>query len=66
MVLVDTPVWSLALRKKILTEDDQHVVAQLASLVENLDVLIIGAIRQEVLSGISDEIRFQKLKKKLM
>lgn len=65
-ILVDTPIWSLALRKKVLTDDEQKIVNELANLVENLEVLIIGAIRQEVLSGISDEGRFQKIKKRLM
>lgn len=64
-VLIDTPVWSLALRKKVINDNEQWVVEELAKLIENFEVTILGAIRQEVLSGISDDAKFQKLKKRL-
>lgn len=64
-VLIDTPVWSLALRKKVINDNEQWVAKELAKLIENFEVAILGAIRQEVLSGISDDAKFQKLKKRL-
>ncbi|MHB0853659.1 MAG: type II toxin-antitoxin system VapC family toxin [Rectinema subterraneum] len=64
-VLVDTSVWSLALRKKEKTEAEQHIVDTLAKLIRNLDVVLIGPVRQEILSGISDEQKFIELKTRL-
>lgn len=64
-VLVDTCIWSNALRKT----DSQHQYIQtrkeLAELVRESRVQIIGAIRQEVLSGIRHRVQFDKLKKAL-
>lgn len=64
-VLVDTSVWSLALRRKKITDDEQAVVKKLSKLVEQTDIVIIGAVRQEILSGISDSKAFETLKSKL-
>jgi predicted nucleic acid-binding protein len=62
-VLVDTPIWSYALRTH--KEKYQNEVEQLASLIKDQRALIIGPIRQEILSGYSDLKRFNKLKEKL-
>lgn len=62
-VLVDTPIWSYALRSK-RAEFEQHV-KELETLIADQRVLIIGPIRQEVLSGYSDIKQFEKLNKKL-
>jgi len=56
-VLVDTSVWSLALRRQAPTAEAE----QLASLIRDGLVSIIGPIRQEVLSGISDKAVFERL-----
>jgi Predicted nucleic acid-binding protein, contains PIN domain len=64
-VLVDTSVWSLALRKKEWNEKEQKIVNQLSKLILNLDIVVIGPIRQEILSGISDQKRFIELKSKI-
>jgi hypothetical protein len=64
-VLVDTSVWSLALRKKQKNENDTKIVDKFSKLISNLDIVIIGPIRQEILSGISDNNRFNDLKNKL-
>jgi predicted nucleic acid-binding protein len=64
-VLVDTSVWSLALRKKERTEEEQSIIKQLSKIISNLDLVIIGPIRQEILSGISDLRKFEDLKEKL-
>ena len=62
-VLVDTPIWSYALR----TPDKkyQHEIDQLTSLIRDQRALIIGPIRQEILSGYSDVRKFKKLREKL-
>jgi predicted nucleic acid-binding protein len=61
-VLVDTTVWSLALRRR-----DPDLVASraLTTLLRNGVALLPGVIRQEVLSGIADEQRFAKLRLEL-
>jgi len=64
-ILVDSCVWSLALRRRskaLLSKDEQRTVAILSEAVENGRIAIIGPIRQEVLSGIKDPARFEKLR----
>jgi len=61
-ILVDTSVWSLALRKKNRTYTEAAILRQ---LIGDGLVKIIGPIRQEVLTGISDIRKFNRLKKNL-
>jgi predicted nucleic acid-binding protein len=60
-VLVDTPIWSLALRRKYRPED-ASIQMELASLIADGRVAMIGAIRQELLSGIKEDAHFQRLR----
>jgi len=62
-VLVDTPIWSYALR--IRNNKYQYEIDQLTSLIRDQRALIIGPIRQEILSGYSDLRKFRRLKEKL-
>ena len=55
-VLVDTCVWSLAFRKRKKTASEKKVVETLKELVRDLRVVMIGPVRQEILSGIRDEM----------
>ncbi|HWY19684.1 MAG TPA: PIN domain-containing protein [Candidatus Acidoferrum sp.] len=63
-VLVDTPVWSLALRRKgaDLNARERVLTRALAELIREGRVSMMGAIRQELLSGIREEERFHKLR----
>jgi len=62
-VLVDTSVWSLALRR---TQGKPAAeVGELTSLIAAHRVRIIGPIRQELLSGIRDEASFDVLEQNL-
>jgi len=61
-VLVDTCVWSQALRHK---NPNPEIIAQLSDLINDGRVSIIGLIRQEILSGISNAKQFHRLKKVL-
>ena len=63
-VLVDTCVWSLALRGKSVVED--VISQQLTQLIDENRVKIIGSIRQELLSGYANKNSFEKLRQKLM
>ena len=62
-VLVNTSVWSAVFRRNIITLKD--VEKKLTSLILNNDALIIGPIRQEILSGYSDKKKFETLRDKL-
>ena len=62
-VLVDTCVWSYALRSK--HQDFDVYVQQLEHLISEQRVLIIGAIKQELLSGYSDANKFEVLRQHL-
>jgi predicted nucleic acid-binding protein len=63
-VLVDTPVWSLALRRKDtdLNARERALTRALAELIREGRAQMMGAIRQELLSGIREEERFHKLR----
>ncbi|MBN8705507.1 MAG: PIN domain nuclease [Bacteroidetes bacterium] len=64
-VLVDTSVWSLALRKQAAVPGDLKAGSVLSELIRDLRVEMIGPIRQEILSGISDPVKFQNLKERI-
>ena len=64
-ILVDTSVWSLALRKKDKTAIEQEIINHFSELIRELKLVIIGPIRQEILSGISNKIRYEELKNKI-
>lgn len=63
-VLVDTAIWSLALRRRSRAANDD-VVSELASLVKDGRVVMIGQIRQELLSGIRERAQFETLREHL-
>lgn len=63
MVLVDTSVWSLALRRSL--HFDHAARGELASLVARGHALLLGAVRQEMLCGIPTEEQFDALRIKL-
>ena len=67
MVLVDTPVWSLALRRRPenLGDHEQRLVQSLAELIREGRVQMLGPIRQELLSGIREQAQFQNLREHL-
>ncbi len=60
MVIVDTCIWSCVLRRT--KKQNMPVVKELQQLIQEHRVEIIGAIRQEILSGIKDPKQFNKLK----
>jgi predicted nucleic acid-binding protein len=62
-VLVDTSVWSLALRRN--QPADSPVVTELIELIREVRGQMIGPVRQELLSGIKYQVQFQKLRNHL-
>jgi predicted nucleic acid-binding protein len=64
-VLVDTSVWSQALRRQkqeIVPNTSLQVVQRLESLIEDGRVAMLGPIRQELLSGIKTQAQFESLR----
>ena len=68
-VLVDTSVWSVALRRPKngeLSTDQQTTVSALSDLVRDGRAVLMGAIRQELLSGIKTKNQFDVLRDSLV
>jgi predicted nucleic acid-binding protein len=63
-VLVDTSVWSLALRRapRNLNNAEKAIVAELAALIDDGGTRLIGFVRQELLSGIKSSEQFERLR----
>lgn len=61
-VLVDTCIWSLAIRRDKQPDPNIEVV-EFQELIEEVRVQLIGPIRQEILSGVKRKQQFSKLKK---
>ena len=64
-VLVDTSVWSAALRRSKQGERETQIIEELEILIRDYRIAIIGAIRQELLSGISNRTVFENLRDKM-
>ncbi|MBI4556810.1 MAG: PIN domain-containing protein [Candidatus Hydrogenedentes bacterium] len=61
-VLVDTSVWSLALRRSAPRTAE---IGELTRLINDRRVVVIGPIRQELLSGIRGELQFERVEQQL-
>lgn len=61
--LVDTSIWSLAFRRESrrLNDEERRLVEEWKSLVTAGRAVLIGPIRQEILSGIRDDNVFRSL-----
>lgn len=66
-VLVDTSIWSLALRRRVhkLSALEVEKRGRFADLVNDARTMIIGPIRQELLSGIREKAQFDRLRESL-
>jgi predicted nucleic acid-binding protein len=66
-VLVDTTIWSLALRRRArdLSPIEHALVAEWERLVRGGAAALVGPIRQEILSGIRDPKAFRALQEQL-
>jgi predicted nucleic acid-binding protein len=64
-ILIDACVWSLVLRRSsraILSSEEQQIVALLSDAIHTDRAVLIGPIRQEILSGIKDPAKYEKLR----
>lgn len=64
-ILVDTSIWSIALRHSVEVENADQIKEQLYRLIDDARIAMIGPIRQELLSGIKTNSQFKMLKKRL-
>ncbi len=62
-VLVDTSVWSLALRR--VSQSGHPYAEELAELIREGRVVIVGPMRQELLSGVREAKQFATLREHL-
>jgi predicted nucleic acid-binding protein len=62
-VLIDTSIWSLALRRKSdqLSDRERTLLLAWSDLITNNQSLLVGPVRQEILSGIREETVFNRL-----
>lgn len=61
--IVDTCVWSLSLRRQDpsrMVPGEIQLVAQLREVIRDGRAVILGPVRQEILSGIRDSAKFAK------
>jgi predicted nucleic acid-binding protein len=64
-VLVDTTIWSKVYRRIKLDVKDCEIIKELNDILDDYREILIGPVRQEVLSGISSKNTFENLKIKL-
>jgi len=64
-VLVDTCIWSLALRRRAAGPKDRPTTASLRDLIRDGRARMFGPIRQELLTGIRQPTQFDALKLRL-
>ena len=62
MILIDTSVWSLALRRRV---PDPTIATELARLIRAGSAALVGPVRQELLSGIRAAERFTAVRDRL-
>ena len=66
MFVIDTSVWSRALRRRKSSDDDSNEAALIRQLVlDNEPIGVPGIVLQELLSGIRSKKQFEKLRKVL-
>jgi hypothetical protein len=59
-ILVDTSVWSLALRRQRSPRAAEAL--ELAELIQEGRAAIVGPVRQEILSGVPDQRQYETLR----
>lgn len=59
-VIVDTSVWSLALRRR--RAPDSSEALELAELIREGRAGVLGPVRQELLSGVSEQRQYETLR----
>jgi predicted nucleic acid-binding protein len=63
-ILIDTPVWSLALRRKTaeFAVSERRTTQLLFQIVDEGRAQLLGSVRQELLSGLKEYAQFRRLR----
>src|SRR5271168_1458174 len=63
-VVVDTSIWSLALRRRKgdLNSKEQHLTRVLTESIQGNRAQLLGPVRQELLSGLRERSEFERLR----
>ena len=67
--LADTSAMSLALRRRLpeaLVDSQRRIQQEVARLITSNDLVVIGAVRQELLSGIRERAQFERVRASLV
>ena len=64
MILVDTPIWSEAMRR-VKGSGNPAVLNSLSELIVHKSAILIGSVRQELLSGIGDANLFARIRERM-
>jgi len=59
-IIVDTCIWSFALRRG--TPKESEIVRELTELIKEVRVQMVGPVRQELLSGIKSQKQYNELR----
>ncbi len=64
MILIDTPVWSISLRRKPdqLSRSEQQLKKMWYQAIDTNQAQLLGSVRQELLSGLREELQFERLR----
>lgn len=64
MILIDTPVWSIALRRKAddLALAERRHTKVLYHIIDEGRAELLGPVRQELLSGLREDRQFRRLR----
>jgi predicted nucleic acid-binding protein len=65
MIIVDTTIWSRVYRRRKILHENKNIVNELCNILDMEQEVLIGPVRQELLSGIADRDIFDSLKIKL-
>jgi predicted nucleic acid-binding protein len=67
VILVDTSIWSLSLRRRAvdLSAHERTLTKSLYDLIKTRQAQLLGATRQEVLSGIREGGQFRRIREHL-
>lgn len=63
MAIVDTCVWSLGFRRR--NSEPSAALEALRHLIRVREALLIGSVRQEVLSGLREQAQFERIRNEL-
>jgi predicted nucleic acid-binding protein len=63
-ILIDTPVWSLALRRRTadLAPNERRAMLLLHQIIDEGRAQLLGSVRQELLSGLREHAQFRRLR----